>query len=61
VIVEVKVNKEGKVVSVRYVSGQAVFTDAAADAVRQWKFKPATLNGQAIEQTTQIKVDFRPS
>jgi protein TonB len=58
--VEVKVNKDGRVSSVKYVSGQAVFTDAAADAVRQWRFKPAMLNGQPIEQSTQIKVDFHP-
>ncbi len=60
VVVEVKVGKDGKVNNVRYVSGQPVFTDAASDAVRQWKFKPATLNGQPIEQSTQIKVDFHP-
>ncbi|HYX52396.1 MAG TPA: TonB family protein [Candidatus Limnocylindrales bacterium] len=60
VVVEVKVNKDGKVSGVKYISGQQVFTDAAADAVRQWKFKPAMLNGQPIEQSTQIKVAFHP-
>jgi outer membrane biosynthesis protein TonB len=37
-----------------------VFRDAAFDAVKQWLFKPAMLNGQPIEQTTQIKVVFSP-
>lgn len=60
VVVEVKVGKDGHVTNPRFVSGQPVFRDAAFDAVKQWLFKPATLNGQAIEQTTQIKVVFSP-
>lgn len=60
VIVEVKVGKDGKVTSPKFVSGQPVFRDAAFDAVKQWVFRPAKLNGEPIEQTTQIKMDFHP-
>ncbi|HVG92329.1 MAG TPA: energy transducer TonB, partial [Alphaproteobacteria bacterium] len=35
-----------------------VFHDAAFDAVSRYQFKPAKLNGQAIEQTTQIRLNF---
>ena len=58
VVVEVKVGKDGKVSSPRFVSGPAVFRDAAFDAVTRYQFKPARLNGQAIEQVTQIKLNF---
>jgi periplasmic protein TonB len=60
VLVEVKVGKDGRVSNPKFISGQPVFRDAAFDAVKQWVFKPALLNGQPIEQTTQIKVVFSP-
>lgn len=60
VVVQVTVGKDGKVRNPQLISGQPVFRDAAFDAVKQWKFKPATLNGQPIDQTTQIKMDFNP-
>lgn len=60
VLVEVKVGKDGRVSNPKLISGQPVFRDAAFDAVKQWVFKPALLNGQPIEQTTQIKVVFSP-
>lgn len=60
VVVQVTVGKDGKVHNPQLVSGQPVFRDAAFDAVKQWQFKPATLNGQPIEQVTDIKMDFKP-
>ena len=61
VVVRITVGKDGKVSNPRLISGQAVFADAAFDAVRQWLFKPATLNGQPIEQDTEIRVNFHPN
>jgi len=58
VVVEVKVGKDGKVSSPRFVSGPPVFKDAAFDAVMHYQFKPAKLNGQPIEQVTQIRLNF---
>lgn len=60
VVVQVTVGKDGKVRNPQLISGQPVFRDAAFDAVKLWKFKPAQLNGQPIDQTTQIKMDFKP-
>lgn len=59
VIVEVKVSKEGRVTSPRFISGPPIFKDAAFEAVMQYQFKAARLNGQPIEQTTQIKLVFK--
>jgi TonB family protein len=58
VVVEVKVGKNGKVSSPRFISGPPVFRDAAFDAVSRYQFKPAKLNGQPIEQLTQIRLNF---
>ena len=60
VVVQVTVGKDGKVHNPQFISGQPVFRDAAFEAVKQWQFKPAMLNGQAVEQMTQIKMDFKP-
>ena len=60
VVVQVKVGKDGKVTSPQFISGPMVFRDAAFEAVLQYQFKPAKLNGQAIEQSTQIKLNFHP-
>lgn len=59
VVVEVKVDKNGRVSNPRFISGLPVFKDAAFDAVLKYQFKPAKLNGQPIEQITQIKLVFR--
>lgn len=58
VVIEVKVGKDGKVSNPRFISGPLVFHDAAFDAVLHYQFKPAKLNGQPIEQTTQIRLNF---
>jgi TonB family protein len=58
VVVEVKVGKDGKVSNPRFISGPPVFRDAAFDAVSRYQFKPAKLNGQPIEQVTQIRLNF---
>jgi TonB family protein len=58
VVVELKVGKDGKVSSPRFISGPPIFKDAAFDAVMHYQFKPAKLNGQPIEQTTQIRLNF---
>jgi TonB family protein len=58
VVVEVAVNKNGKISDLRMISGHALFRDAAFAAVRQWVFKPAKLNGQTIDQSTTIRLHF---
>jgi len=57
-VVQVTVGKDGKPYNPQYVSGQPVFKDAAIQAVMGYVFKPAKLNGQAIEQSTRIRLNF---
>ncbi|HEY2499573.1 MAG TPA: TonB family protein [Candidatus Angelobacter sp.] len=58
VVVQVDVDKNGGVTNPKFISGPPVFRDAAFESVLQYKFKPARLNGQAIVQTTQIRLSF---
>lgn len=60
VVVEGVVDTTGKITNLKLVSGPPLFRDAAFDALKQWQFKPAKLNGQPIEQPTKVRLDFMP-
>jgi periplasmic protein TonB len=53
------INKEGRISSVKILSGDPILSRAAADAVSQWRYKPYFLNGEAVEIQTQIVVNFK--
>jgi TonB family protein len=48
VILEVTVEKTGKVGNIIVVRGVPKLTDEAERSIRQWKFKPAQLEGQSV-------------
>jgi protein TonB len=51
--------KDGTVQSLSLTSGHPILAQAAMDAVRQWRYRPYILNGQAVEVETFITVNFR--
>jgi protein TonB len=55
---EATINERGAVKNVTVVSGDPVLAAAAKNAVLQWKYKAATLNGQPIASTAVIQVLF---
>jgi len=58
VILEAVINKEGRIDSLRVVSGHPILTQAAMDAVKQWKYRPTILNGEAVDVITTVTVTF---
>jgi TonB family protein len=60
VILKATIGKTGNVGSVEWVSGSDMFRNSAVAAVKQWRYKPATLNGQSIESELQIVLQFKP-
>ena len=52
------INKDGNITQVKILNGESVLAHAAADAVKQWKYKPYLLDGQPTEIQTQITVNF---
>ncbi|MGH7342790.1 MAG: energy transducer TonB [Candidatus Rokuibacteriota bacterium] len=59
VIVQAIVTKEGDVQDVKILKGLPMGLDsAAADAVKKWKFKPATLNGKPVDVYYNLTVNF---
>jgi protein TonB len=58
VILQATISKAGSIENLRAVSGHPILIQAAMDAVKQWKYKPYILNGEAVEVETQIRVQF---
>ncbi|HWO29471.1 MAG TPA: TonB family protein, partial [Candidatus Acidoferrum sp.] len=48
------ISKSGDISAVKILSGDKDLSHAAADAVKQWKYKPYLLNGLPVEIQTQI-------
>jgi protein TonB len=53
------IGTNGRVKSVQVVKGHPLLRQAAADAVKQWVYKPTILNGVAVEATTQVLLNFK--
>jgi len=53
------ISKTGDISHVAVVSGDPQLTRAAADAVKQWKYKPYMLNGQPVEIQTHVTINFK--
>jgi TonB family protein len=60
VVVRVVVWKSGSVSPVRVVSGDSSLEAQATNAVRLWRYKPFLRDGEAMDVTTDISVDFDP-
>ena len=53
------ISKTGDISHVKVLSGDSQLTRAAADAVKQWKYKPYLLNGEPVEIQTQVTINFK--
>jgi protein TonB len=56
---QASISKEGQISNVKALSGDAILARAAVDAVKQWKYKPYTLNGEPVGIQTEITVVFK--
>ena len=59
VVVDAIIQLTGKLANVTVVDGHPLLVDAALDALKQWRYKPAVLNGKPIESPVHINVIFR--
>lgn len=59
VIVQAIINKQGNVTDVKVLKGLPMGLDqAAVEAIRKWKFEPATLNGKPVDVYYNLTVNF---
>lgn len=60
VIVEAIIDTSGRVTNVRVIKPLPMGLDqSAAEAVSQWRFRPATLNGKPVDVYYSLTVNFR--
>ena len=58
VVMKVKIDTTGNVVSVVVLSGHPMLRDEAVDSVRHWKYAPTLCAGQPMTLTTRVNVNF---
>lgn len=57
--VDALINENGRVTSTKVISGPTLLHQAAIDAVRQWKYQPATLDGKPVPMHLTVTLQFR--
>jgi TonB family protein len=60
VIVEVHINRAGRVTEARVVTGHPLLKEAALVAVRQWLYEPFKFAGEPVEAFTTVAISFPP-
>jgi protein TonB len=59
VVLQAIVSKQGKVDSLQLVSGDPILAQAAATAVKQWRYKPYWHNNEPSDFQTRVTVEFK--
>jgi len=60
VVLQVFIGRDGAVQDAKFLQGSLVFARAAIDAVKQWRFKPYSMNGRAVSVQSVITLNFKP-
>jgi TonB family protein len=57
--VDALIDATGRVTTMKVVSGPSLLHQAAMDALRQWKYQAATLDGKAVPMHLTVTIQFR--
>jgi periplasmic protein TonB len=60
VVLQVLVGRDGSIQDAKFMQGSLIFARAAIDAVRQYRFKPYSLNGRPVSVQSVITLNFKP-
>jgi len=60
VVLQVLIGRDGSVQDAKFLQGSLVFARAAIDAVKQWRFKPYSLNSRVVSVQSLITLHFKP-
>jgi periplasmic protein TonB len=55
---EATITADGRVKNPHVIRGNSMLQKAAIDAVLQWRYQPAMLNGKPVESPVEIKLNF---
>jgi protein TonB len=59
VAIDALIDANGRVTKMKVLSGPTLLERAAMDALRQWKYEPATLDGKAVPMHVTVTIQFR--
>jgi TonB family protein len=59
VIIDALIDVNGRVTTMRIISGPTLLHQAAKDALRQWRYQPASLDGKAVAMHLTVTLQFR--
>ena len=59
VTIDALIDPNGHVTTMKVISGPALLQEAAQEALRQWKYQPATLDGKAVQMHLTVTIQFR--
>jgi protein TonB len=57
--IDALIDASGKVTTMKVLSGPVMLHQAAMEALRQWRYQPATLNGNPIAIHLTVTIEFR--
>ncbi len=60
VVLQVIVGRDGAVQDAKFLQGSLVFARAAIEAVKQWRFKPYSMNGRPASMQGVVTLNFKP-
>jgi protein TonB len=60
VVLQVLVGRDGSIQDAKFMQGSLIFARAAIDAVKQYRFKPYSLNGRPVSVQSVITLNFKP-
>ncbi len=58
VVLQVLIDRGGNIEDLHVLSGPAILSSAAMQAVKQWRFRPYYLSGEPVETQARITVNF---
>jgi periplasmic protein TonB len=59
VVIDALIDAKGNVTTMKVLSGPTLLHQAAMEALKQWKYRPATLDGNPVSMHLTVSIQFR--
>jgi protein TonB len=59
VLIDALIDANGRVTTMKVVSGPTLLHQAAMDALKHWKYRPALLDGKPVPMHLTVTIQFR--
>ena len=59
VVLKITIDRTGQVRDIAATEGHPILIQSSIDAVKQWKYRPYVLNGEAVEVESTVKLKYQ--